>query len=627
LSRLARLLAATLLAAALGAPAAAHGAVSFGVRTDSANGLNAWDVLTSDLNGDGRLDAITDGEGSGMYFSRLLGEGNGTFGAPLLFGSGAPNASLAGANFTADGKLDFAAALSSSPGHARIFLGNGEGGFTQVGNASLTNDYSSDVTNADMNSDGNQDLVFSHLNAGAPPGAGVSVLLGNGSGGFPTERGPYTAGNNTIGVVVGRFDGDSQLDVVAANAGVSQLSFFSGNPDGSLDPAVARPNNANAFGIDSGDLNGDGNVDVVTAHDIITKGWVTAHLSRGDGTFTLKTTELRDADTNLRAVRVHDLDLDGVLDVVVGWNDPDPGRIVALLGRGDGTFITPGVEREMPSGADPMSVEVADLDGDGNPDALAPSTAGGAGTLSAFMSSPPITLMSSGELAFADRPIGAGPSPSQTSTLTGTGPPYLLPTSVSLTGPGAGDFRITSDGCTSARLAPGAGCTVGAAFDPQAAGDRLAQLVIQSNGGTRSVTLAGRTQPVISRARAAPRRFRARRPRRARRSAPVGTSFRFSLSERATVTIAIDRALPGRRVGRRCRPPSRRLRRARRCTRYRRAGTLRRNLAAGAQRIRFDGRFRRRPLKVGRYRATLQALSPAGARSAPARLALRVVRR
>jgi hypothetical protein len=111
-----------------------------------------------------------------------------------------------------------------------------------------------------------------------------------------------------------------------------------------------------------------------------------------------------------------------------------------------------------------------------------------------------------------------------------------------------------------------------------------------------------------------------------RRRAPRGTTFRFSLSEPATVRIAIERARPGRRVGRRCRRPTRRLRKKRRCTRFVATGTLTRRAVAGANSTRFSGRLGRRALRPGRYRAIASATDRAGNRSRARRVSFNVVR-
>jgi hypothetical protein len=105
-----------------------------------------------------------------------------------------------------------------------------------------------------------------------------------------------------------------------------------------------------------------------------------------------------------------------------------------------------------------------------------------------------------------------------------------------------------------------------------------------------------------------------------------GTRFRFRLTEPATVGLRIEKALPGRRVGRSCRKPSRR-RGGKRCTRWRHAGTLvRRNRPAGANTVPFSGRIGRKALRPGRYRVVLTAQDAAGNRSKPSRARFRVVR-
>lgn len=87
-----------------------------------------------------------------------------------------------------------------------------------------------------------------------------------------------------------------------------------------------------------------------------------------------------------------------------------------------------------------------------------------------------------------------------------------------------------------------------------------------------------------------------------------GATFRFTLSKPGNVTVAIGRAVAGRRSGSRCVAVSRAPRRARACTRYLRVGRLvRHNRAYGYGEIPFSGRIGRRALPPGRYRATISA--------------------
>jgi hypothetical protein len=113
-------------------------------------------------------------------------------------------------------------------------------------------------------------------------------------------------------------------------------------------------------------------------------------------------------------------------------------------------------------------------------------------------------------------------------------------------------------------------------------------------------------------------------PRAFRRS----TTVSFTLSEAASVTFSFARTLPGRRAGGRCVAPTRRNRRARRCTRDRAlAGTIVRRGAAGANRVRLAAVLGGRRLGPGRYRLAAVATAASGRRSAVRRVALRIVRR
>ena len=118
-----------------------------------------------------------------------------------------------------------------------------------------------------------------------------------------------------------------------------------------------------------------------------------------------------------------------------------------------------------------------------------------------------------------------------------------------------------------------------------------------NGGGAGPGATADRVAPrFVGRVRAVPARFRVRRR---------GTSFRYRLSERATVTVTIQRRSRGRR--------------------WRRIGAFRARAAAGANRTRFRGRLGRRKLKPGPHRALLRAVDDAGNVSRRARVRLTVL--
>ena len=146
----------------------------------------------------------------------------------------------------------------------------------------------------------------------------------------------------------------------------------------------------------------------------------------------------------------------------------------------------------------------------------------------------------------------------------------------------------------------------------------------------RGVLSIAAVAPRISAATLTHRRFRVARNATAisaKARLALGTSFRFNLSQTASVRITFTKAVAGLRSGRRCVAPSHRLRshHARRCTRTLVVGRLTRATEhQGADAIAFSGRIGRRALRAGSYRATLSATS-AGLTSSPVTLALTVV--
>lgn len=139
--------------------------------------------------------------------------------------------------------------------------------------------------------------------------------------------------------------------------------------------------------------------------------------------------------------------------------------------------------------------------------------------------------------------------------------------------------------------------------------------------------LADRRSPgalLLGRVKADPARFPARE-RDTRRAAARGTTFRYSLSEPATVTFTIKRHTSGHTVKGSCwRRPARTP--AGRCGRFVRVGSFRAPAGAGANGTPFSGRLAAKPLRPGPYRALLDAVDAAGNRSRRATASFTVLR-
>lgn len=92
---------------------------------------------------------------------------------------------------------------------------------------------------------------------------------------------------------------------------------------------------------------------------------------------------------------------------------------------------------------------------------------------------------------------------------------------------------------------------------------------------------------------------------------PAGTEFNFVATRAGTVRIVISSVGKGRRSGKRCVKPTRKLvrKKRRRCTRLKKVWTLTRTAKVGRNTVPFSGRVRGRALRLGRYQAAFTGVN------------------
>src|SRR6059058_2590681 len=135
--------------------------------------------------------------------SVLLGNGDGTFRAPLTFGAGSGASSVALGDLNADGKLDLVVA-NRGFSTVSVLLGNGDGTFQAPLTISVSRAQA--VAVGDFNRDGVPDLAVANRNSGDIGRDTVSVLLGNGDGTFQAPA-FFAVGGGAASVVVDDFNG------------------------------------------------------------------------------------------------------------------------------------------------------------------------------------------------------------------------------------------------------------------------------------------------------------------------------------------------------------------------------------------------------------------------------------
>ena len=375
-------------------------------------------LAIADVNGDGKPDLIVanaDSISINSYtvngdVSVLLGNGDGTFQPAQSYSSGAYNATaVAVGDVNGDGKTDVLVANNciiqdcSLTGAVGVLLGNGDGTLR----AALT--YPSGgwipyvIAVGDVNADGKSDLVVGNrcANINTCPGGGVGVLLGNGDGRFQTPQSYNAGAYPASSIAVADVNGDGKPDMLVANpcpdATCGSTSNKNGvvlvllnNGDGTFQSAQDYNSGAPiAEAVAVGDVNGDGKPDIVVTNAATDYEYtdcgdfsfcyqptgpptIGVLLGNGDGTFQAAQIYTLSPGSPLSVV-IADVNGDGKPDVLVA-NDTAPATVDVLLGNGNGTFHA---VQTYSSGYESNSIAVGDLNGDGRPDIVVGNNCGG----------------------------------------------------------------------------------------------------------------------------------------------------------------------------------------------------------------------------------------------------------
>ena len=324
---------------------------------------NPYAVATADFNGDNRPDvAVVNNNTFGFInagVTILLNDGTGVLGAPTLFPVSPFNPIPIGigvGDFNGDSSPDLAV-LSANVGLS-ILLGNGAGGFGTATNINVSVDFGAIVVR-DFNGDGKLDLAVQN-------GANVGILLGNGSGGFgaPTN---FPVGGNPQALASGDFNGDGKLDLVAPFAFAGRrVAILLGNGNGTFGPATSFTTPVgNSLAV--GDFDGDSTLDLALRGS----SFVAIFFGSGQGTFSAPTQYSVGSDYPIQGVNLFgsiialDFHGDGSLDLVT--TNPGAGNLSFLSNLGGGGFrALPGLH----AGSQPNGLAFADFNSDGKPDFL-----------------------------------------------------------------------------------------------------------------------------------------------------------------------------------------------------------------------------------------------------------------
>jgi FG-GAP-like repeat len=321
-------------------------------------GTAPYTVVAAELTNSRNIDLVIADYVSGEI-SVLLGNGDGTFQAPMKVLVSAPFA-LAAGDFNEDGLMDLAVVQSAgtSVGYLQLLFGEGNGKF-QVGPKYQLGVEPISVALADLNGDGHLDVAV------ANKGGTAMTFFGDGHGNLRQRTG-YKVAGGPFGIAAADLNGDHYPDLAVTQVRNGTVAVLLNDGTGHF----SKPVSYNAGGgevvdVKVADLRNDGKQDLVVANGSLSA--IGVLLGKGDGTFA--PVKLYPTHSDVEAVVVADFNLDGHLDAAVAAQIDNSAL---LYGKGDGTFGPPVPIKDEIGTDGGYSLAVGDFNNDHAPDLAIP---------------------------------------------------------------------------------------------------------------------------------------------------------------------------------------------------------------------------------------------------------------
>jgi hypothetical protein len=210
-----------------------------------------YSMAAGDLNGDGKADMVSMDE---VFLYVWIGNGDGTFTQTTSYYlGGVKGETVLLRDLNGDGKLD-AITSNADPASVSVYLGNGDGTFQAAHNFAAPSSF---LAIGDFNVDGKLDIA-------AATRTTATILLGDGTGGF-TVSSTFPLGSYIQGIATASLRGNGVYDLLAVDNEANTMRLFYSNRDGTFGSPVVYDLGIFPISIATGDFNGDGAQDVAVA--------------------------------------------------------------------------------------------------------------------------------------------------------------------------------------------------------------------------------------------------------------------------------------------------------------------------------------------------------------------------
>ena len=329
-------------------------------------------LALADVDGDNDLDVVSAHAGT-PALNVSTNAGNGRLGRAIPYATGN---SMTGArtlkcgDLDADGDADVVVVNGPANGSTLALLFNdGAGRFGTPLNLQVTHDGHNamplyDAVIAACDADARMDIAtVGHVTA--PGWSGVALAFADPRlGRFAPPRSLSTL-DNPAALVAADFDADTIPDLAVLDIVSGAIAVHHGSGGGAFAAPDPRPTGSRAAVLASGDVDADGDQDLVTAVGDPDTEAATVLWNDGAGHFP-QATALPRAGAGHAGIRdVLAIDLDGDSDVDLVTADSAASRICVYSNAGGGVFDAPTAYG---GAGHPLGVCASDVDGDGDPD-------------------------------------------------------------------------------------------------------------------------------------------------------------------------------------------------------------------------------------------------------------------
>jgi len=341
--------------------------ISFTAADIATSADGAHDVELADMDGDGDLDIVT-----ASYLDDTIawyendGAANPSWSAANIATSANGARDVHVADMDGDGDLDIVSASHDDDTIAWYENDGAADPSWTAANIATSANGATDVKVADMDGDGDLDIVsasridstiawYENDGAADPSWSAADIA---------------TSAATAVEVFVADMDGDGDLDIVSASQGDDTIAWYEN--DGAADPSWSAADiatNADLVrDIEVADMDGDGDLDIVSAS--VNDDTIAWYENDGASDPSWTAADIATSADGARGVHVADMDGDGDLDIISAARDNNTVAWYENDGAADPTWTATDIVTNMNGARD---IEAADMDGDGDLDIVSVS--------------------------------------------------------------------------------------------------------------------------------------------------------------------------------------------------------------------------------------------------------------